>query len=70
LAAAASTDYATAILSCRKMQAQSELTPEQRTVINDTMTAMNNQMNAAAQKGDPKALKAVEEVRKRWRSPN
>jgi galactitol-specific phosphotransferase system IIB component len=66
--ASSSNDYATAILTCRKLQAQGALTPEQSTAVSDTMTAMNNQMTAAAQKGDQNATKAIEEVRKNWRT--
>ena len=66
--ASSSNDYTTAILSSRKLQAQGQLTPEQSKAVVDTMTAMNNQMTAAAIKGDPNALKSVEEIRKQWRS--
>jgi predicted small lipoprotein YifL len=69
ITAAASHDYATAILTCRKLQLQKELTPEQRTAVTDTITAENNQLLDGLRKGDPNAIQANEEVRKGWRHP-
>jgi outer membrane murein-binding lipoprotein Lpp len=66
-AAVKSNDYATAILTCRKLQAQVELTAEQRKVVNDTLTAVSNQLVDAAAKGDQNAINALEEVHKGWR---
>jgi len=67
LAAANSHDYTTAILTCRKLQAFTELTPEQRAAVNDTMTAVNNQFTAAVAKGDADALKALQDLRQHGR---
>ena len=67
--AAASHDFASAILTCRKLQTQGGLTPQQLTVVVGTMTAVNNQLLEAAQKGDQKAIQALEEIRKGWRNP-
>jgi hypothetical protein len=68
MSAVTSNDYATAILTCRKLQEQSELTPEQHTAVNDTMTAVNDRLAAAVEKGDQNAINAMDEVRKNWRS--
>lgn len=67
-AAAETNDFVTAILTLKKLQEQPGLTPEQRTAVNDSMTAANDQLSAAVQKGDPNATKALEEIRRRWRS--
>ena len=67
-AAAAAKDYATAILTCKKLQMQTALTEEQRSAVVATMTAEGNQMSAEAQKGDANALKAVQDIRQRWRN--
>ena len=67
LSAANSKDYATAILTGRKLQGQADLTLEQRTAVSDKVTELNNELTTAAQKGDQTAIKAIEEMRKRWR---
>ena len=67
MAAATADDYATAISTCRKLQARTDLSEEQRTAVNDTMTAVNEKMTAAAEKGDAKARKAIEDLRANWR---
>jgi len=67
LAAVSSRDYSTAIISCRKLQALTELTPEQRVAVNKTLAAVSQQMTAAAAKGDPDAIKAIQEMRKQGR---
>ena len=67
--AAASHDYATAILTCRRLQTQGGLTPQQLTAVTGAITAVNNQLLEAAQKGDQKAIQALEEVRNGWRHP-
>jgi len=64
--ATAANDYAPAIIGCRNLQRRTDLTDEQRAAVNDTVTALNAKMSAAAQKGDAKALKAVEDVRAGW----
>src|SRR5258707_13756507 len=66
--AVSSNDYATAILTCRKLLGPPGLTGEQIAAVNDAMTAENNRMTAAAEKGDPNALKAIEEIRAHWQS--
>jgi hypothetical protein len=66
--AATTNDYATAVLTLRKLQAQPDLTPEQRTAVNDRMTAVNTQLAAALEKGDPNATKAIQEIKQRGRS--
>jgi hypothetical protein len=66
-AAAAVTNYVTVILTGRRMQGAVDLTSEQQTAVNEILTDFSEQMTAAAQKGDPAALKAIEEIRKGWR---
>ena len=66
--AAQTNDYATAFLTLRKLQGQTDLTPEQRTAVDGKMTQVNDAMLAAVQKGDPEAKKAFDEIRRRWRS--
>jgi hypothetical protein len=66
-ASAATNNYVVAILTCRKMQALAELTPDQRDAVNSVMTDVNDRMTTAAQKGDPAALRAIEDLRKQWR---
>jgi hypothetical protein len=68
LDAAATNGYATAILTLRQLQAQTDLTPEQRAAVSNQMVAVNIQLQAALQKGDPDATKAQEELRNRWRA--
>lgn len=67
LEAAKTNDFAVAILTFKKLQGQTDLTPEQRTAVTDRMTALNEQLAAAVQKGDANAIKALEEIRTRWR---
>jgi hypothetical protein len=67
LEAAKTNDFALAILTFRTLQGQTDLTPEQRTAVTDRMTAANEQLAAAVQKGDSNAVKALEEIRARWR---
>jgi hypothetical protein len=67
LAAAASNDYATAILGCRKLTATPDITTEQRAAANTTFAAVSQKMFDAAQKGDAAAQQAVQDVRKGWR---
>ena len=69
MSAFASHDYATAILTCRKLQMQKELTPQQLTAVIDTITIVNNQLLDGLKKGDQNAIQANEEVRKNWRQP-
>src|SRR3954463_3581651 len=66
LAGAAADDYATAISTCRKLQARTDLSEEQRTAVNDTMTVVNDKMTTAAEKGDAKARRAIEDLRANW----
>jgi len=63
-AAAATNDYATAVIAMNEIAAQTNLTTEQRTVLNDALSGENDRMFAAAQKGDPQAKAALDEIRK------
>jgi hypothetical protein len=69
ISAAAANDYATAILTCHKLQTQSELTLQQRTAVIDTVTAENNQLLEGLKKGDQNAIHANEQILRGW-SPN
>jgi len=70
VSAAAANDYATVILTCRKIQIQSDLTPQQRTAVIDTITAENNQLLDGLKKGDQNAIHANEQILKGWSNPN
>ena len=67
LTASQSSDYATAILTCRKLQMRSDISPEQRSSIDGTMNEVNERLTAAAQKGDVAAQKALQDIRAQWR---
>jgi nicotinamide riboside kinase len=64
LAAVKSDDYAAAILALQKLHGQAGLNPEQIQAVEKTATAVSDQMYAAANKGDPNAKKAIEDLRK------
>lgn len=68
LEAAKTNDFVVAMLTLRKLQGQADLTPEQRAAVSGKMTEVNDQLAAAVQKGDPNATKAMEEIRRRWRT--
>ncbi len=57
-------DYATAILTLQELLSQPTLTTEQQQAVADTLATANEQMTAAANKGDPKAKAAQEALRK------
>jgi hypothetical protein len=67
LSAAGTNGYTTAILTCRKLLTNQDLTPEQRDAINKTQTAVQDKMFDAAQKGNATAQQAVADIRKAWR---
>jgi len=64
VAAVAAKDYSTVILTCKKMYANPDLTPEQRTAVLNTWNALQMEMFKKAEDGDVKAKEAVAEVRK------
>jgi hypothetical protein len=64
MAAVKSNDAATALLAFGKLRAQPGLTPEQIQAVDKTAAAVSEQMYAAANKGDPNAKKAIEDLRK------
>ena len=66
--AAKTNDYAAAYLMLRKLQGQTDLTPEQHTAVDAKLTQVNDAMLAAVQKGDPEAKKAFDEIKRHWRS--
>jgi hypothetical protein len=67
--AVATNNYATAVLTLRKLQMDPSLTPEQLTIVGNQMMSFTEKLAIAEQKGDPDAKKAMEEIRQRWRSP-
>ncbi len=64
VAAVAAKDYSTVILTCKQMYAAPDLTPEQRTAVLNTWTALQSEMFKQAENGDVKAKEAIAEVRK------
>jgi hypothetical protein len=64
LSAVSSSDYATALISLKKIKEQSGLTPDQTEAVGRTATAINDQMYEAANKGDEKAKQALQDLRK------
>jgi hypothetical protein len=64
LAAAKTNGYCAAILTLQAIRQAPGLTAEQTTALDQTDSAIREQMTAAAQKGDPAAVKAIDELRK------
>jgi hypothetical protein len=62
-AAIATNGYTPAIVALKNLQQQS-LSPEQLKAVNDTVTAVSDQMYAAANKGDAAAKQAIQDLRK------
>lgn len=56
--------YAAAVLSLKKVYRAENLSPEQQKAVNDTLTAINDKMYAAANKGDAQAAQAIQDLRK------
>jgi len=63
LSAAETNGYAAAYLTLGQMRAQPGLSEEQRQVIANESTLVHTKMTEAAQKGDPAALQAIQEIR-------
>jgi len=63
LAAVKTNGYAVAFVTLKSLQAQPGLTPQQLQAVNETATAVSDQMYAAANRNDPAALQAIEELR-------
>jgi hypothetical protein len=68
VSASKTNDYASAYLILRKLAAQPDLNAEQKQAAVDMSTAVNTRMTEAAGKGDPQALKAMQDVRQSYRS--
>jgi hypothetical protein len=64
MAAAKTNGFALAIVTLKSLQVQPALTPEQLKAVNETATAVSDQMYKAANRNDPAALQAIEELRK------
>ncbi|HYG34230.1 MAG TPA: hypothetical protein VEC99_05575 [Clostridia bacterium] len=64
MSAVKTSDYATAVLTLRKLAMQTNLTQEQIDAVSKTSVAVSDQMYAAANKGDPKAEEALQTLRK------
>ena len=56
-------DYAGGITNLQKLASAPGLTPEQKRAIQETATAVSDQMYAAANRGEPGAKKALEILR-------
>jgi hypothetical protein len=67
LSAAETNGYAVAILACKKIAKDGDLTDEQRKAAIDTQTAVMAAMREAAAKGDANAIDDVREVNQHWR---
>jgi hypothetical protein len=68
LSADQTNDYATAYLTLRQMQGQPVLNAAQIRAIAAQSTLVHARMNDAAQKGDPNALRAIQDIRAAQRS--
>jgi hypothetical protein len=62
LAAVETNGYAVAILTCKKLKGEPDLTDEQRKATDDITTVMLNRMREAADKGDANAIDDLQEV--------
>jgi hypothetical protein len=51
-------------VSLMKLQQQTNLTPEQVKAVDETLTALSDQMYAAANKGDANAVQAIKDLQK------
>jgi hypothetical protein len=67
LAEAKAKDYAAAIGALQDLHRKPGLTPDQIKAIEETMTAISDEMYAAANKGDAKAVEAIKILRERQR---
>jgi hypothetical protein len=63
LKAAEANDYATAYITLAQMRTQPGLSGEQGRAIASESTIVHARMDEAAQKGDPNALKAIQDIR-------
>lgn len=57
-------DYATAITTLQNLTTNQTLSADQNHALQETATAVSDQMYAAANKGDPKAKQAIDDLRK------
>jgi len=64
IAATRTNGYAAAILSLKSLRQQTNLTSQQATAVDQMLTAINDQMYEAANKGDANAQQSIEELRK------
>ncbi len=64
MAAIATNGYTAATVALTTLQRQSGLSPEQLKAINETVTAVSDQMYDAANKGDAAAKQAIQDLRK------
>lgn len=67
LAEAKAKDYAAAIGTLQDLHRKPGLTPEQIKALEETTTAISDEMYAAANKGDAKAVEAINQLRQRQR---
>jgi len=67
MAAMKTNGYAAAILELQKARALPGVTAEQGKVIDASSTKISDQMYAAANKDDPKAKAAIEDLRNAWK---
>jgi hypothetical protein len=67
LAAMKTNGYAVAIIELQKIKDLPGVTPQQVKVIETSSTKISNDMYAAANKDDPKAKAAIEDLRNAWK---
>ena len=64
LNAARSKDYAAALGALNKIAAATNLEPQQADAVREVSTSVSDEMYDAANKGDPKAKQAIDDLRK------
>jgi hypothetical protein len=56
--------YATAIITLKNLRQQTNISSQQATAVDQMLTAVNDQMYEAANKGDANATQSIEDLRK------
>jgi hypothetical protein len=70
LTAAGTNDYVPAVLMCRTLAAREDLTPDQKTTVENKLSDIYDKMNSKAGNGDKQAQAAIDELRKIGRPRN
>jgi hypothetical protein len=64
VSATRSNDYFTTLVTLRKVRMQADLSAEQLAAVDETLRAVSEKMNTAANNGDAEAKRAIEELKK------